>query len=111
LVAHPSGHVNRAAVIGVKHPKYGEVVGAFLLPSKSPETSSVRPTDDELRDWVRGALGRHKAPSHVFWFGDEAVQMNEMPQTGSGKVKKHLLRDAAQRVVENGNIDGVTVGS
>lgn len=43
-------------------------------------------------------LGRHKAPAHIFWFGEEGVE-NEVPQTGSGKVKKHVLRDWAVRVV------------
>lgn len=87
-------------MVGVKHPKYGEVVGAFLLPPSSAENAAPRPTDEEIQVWVRGALGRHKAPAHVFWFGDDDVGMNEVPQTGSGKVKKHVLRDLAQRVLE-----------
>lgn len=102
LVAHPSGLIDRAAVVGIKHPKYGEVVGAFLLPRRATENATARPTDEEIRVWVRGALGRHKAPSHVFWFGDGDVGMAEMPQTGSGKVKKHVLRDVAQRLVKDG---------
>lgn len=106
LVAHPSGLITRAAVVGIPHPKYGEVVGAFLLPAPSPDPSSpsplssvVRPTADELRAWVREVLGRHKAPAHIFWFGDAETRMSEVPQTGSGKVKKHLLRDVAGRIV------------
>jgi acyl-CoA synthetase (AMP-forming)/AMP-acid ligase II len=59
-----------------------------------------RPTDEELRIWVREVLGRHKAPVHVFWIGDEEVGLHEVPQTGSGKVKKHVLRDVAIRLVE-----------
>ena len=99
--------------MGIPHPKYGEVVGAFLLPSPSssssslsPSSSSVaitsevaRPTDDVLRAWVREVLGRHKAPAHIFWFGDAETGMSEVPQTGSGKVKKHVLRDVAGRIV------------
>ncbi|KFY77756.1 hypothetical protein V499_02926 [Pseudogymnoascus sp. VKM F-103] len=104
LVAHPSGLITRAAVVGIPHPKYGEVVGAFLLPAppSSPSSSSqeeARPTDDDLRAWVREVLGRHKAPAHIFWFGDAETGMSEVPQTGSGKVKKHVLRDVAGRIV------------
>lgn len=91
-------------MVGIPHPKYGEVVGAFLLPApfpspSSPSSSSERPTVDDLRAWVREVLGRHKAPAHIFWFGDAETGMNEVPQTGSGKVKKHVLRDVAGRIV------------
>jgi long-chain acyl-CoA synthetase len=137
LVAHPSGLIARAAVVGIAHPKYGEVVGAFLLPSSSSSSSSpstaatsstsstaaaasaitpsppspsspttatspeatTRPSDDDLRTWVRAVLGRHKAPAHIFWFGDAEVGMSEVPQTGSGKVKKHVLREVGGRIV------------
>ncbi|KAH8589394.1 hypothetical protein B0O99DRAFT_600019 [Bisporella sp. PMI_857] len=99
LTSHPSGTVARAAVIGIKHLKYGEVVGAFLLPPDDHDTVE-RPSDEELRAWVREVLGRHKAPTHVFWVGDEDVGLGGMPQTGSGKVKKHILRDVAQRLVD-----------
>lgn len=71
------------------------MVGAFLQLAPN----SAKPTDDELRDWTRKVLGRHKAPTHIFWFGEEGIE-NEVPQTGSGKVKKHLLRDWGVRVVE-----------
>ncbi|KFY14705.1 hypothetical protein V492_02463 [Pseudogymnoascus sp. VKM F-4246] len=99
LVAHPTGLILRAAVVGIPHPKYGEVVGAFLLPSAPFPSQDARPTDDELRAWVREVLGRHKAPAHIFWFGDAETGMREVPQTGSGKVKKHVLRDVAGRIV------------
>ncbi|CZS92713.1 related to long-chain-fatty-acid-CoA ligase [Rhynchosporium graminicola] len=99
LTSHPSGHVSRSAVVGIPHHKYGEVVVAFLLPSSSSHWLD-RPTDDELRVWVRQALGWHKAPVHVFWFGDEEVGMDEVPQTGSGKVKKHVLRKVGEEIVQ-----------
>jgi hypothetical protein len=28
------------------------------------------------------------------------VDLDDVPQTGSGKVKKHVLRDVAQRIVD-----------
>ncbi|KAG9246707.1 putative long-chain-fatty-acid-CoA ligase [Calycina marina] len=104
LAAHPSGVIARAAVVGVRHCKYGEVVSAFLLPAVIMH-GLKRPSDEELKVWVREVLGRHKAPTHLFWFGDEEVGMQVMPQTGSGKVKKHLLREVAQRLVDAGGFE------
>jgi len=97
LTSHPSGSITRAAVVGIKDLKYGEVVGAFLLPVAE---DLEKPNDEELRCWVREVLGRHKAPTHIFWFGDEEVGLEDMPQTGSGKIKKHILREIAQRLVD-----------
>ncbi|KAH7395457.1 putative long-chain-fatty-acid-CoA ligase [Cadophora sp. MPI-SDFR-AT-0126] len=99
LTSHPSGHILRSAVVGIPHHKYGEIVVAFLLPSRFSHWLD-RPTDEELRGWVRQALGWHKAPVHVFWFGDEEVGMDEVPQTGSGKVKKHVLRKLGEEIVK-----------
>lgn len=81
-------------MVGIPNPRLGEVVGAFLQLA----LHSSKPTDEELRDWTREVLGRHKVPAHIFWFGEEGVE-DEVPQTGSGKVKKHLLREWGSRVV------------
>lgn len=59
---------------------------------------SEKVSDEQVREWTRLVLGRHKAPVHVFWFGEEGVD-REVPQTGSGKVKKHVLREWGERVV------------
>ncbi|UNI16184.1 putative NRPS-like protein biosynthetic cluster [Purpureocillium takamizusanense] len=81
LMAHPS--VSRAIVVGLKDKHYGEVVGAFVERSDN----GARPSDAELRDWVRTQLGKHKSPTHVFWLGEEGVPA-DVPLTGSGKVRK-----------------------
>ena len=91
--------------MGIPHRKYGEVVGAFLLPPSTYFQAIERPTDEELRFWVREVLGRHKAPVHIFWIGDEEVGLHEMPQTGSGKVKKHVLRDVAVSLAEKKRVN------
>ncbi|KAH7370188.1 acid Co-A ligase [Rhexocercosporidium sp. MPI-PUGE-AT-0058] len=106
LISHPSGHISRSAVVGIPHPKYGEIVVAFLLPSSFSHWLD-RPTDEELRVWVRQALGWHKAPVHVFWFGDEEVGIDEVPQTGSGKVKKHVLRRVGEEIVASASARNV----
>lgn len=95
LASHP--HVALASVIGIPDTKYGEVVGAFLQlhPGKS------RPSDDELRAWTRETLGRHKAPQHVFVFGQAGIP-HTVPVTGSGKVRKVELREMAMAMLGRG---------
>jgi len=88
--------IDRAIVIGISNPKYGQVVGAFLQRS-----GQRRLGDDEVRAWVRERLGRHKAPLHVFWLGEEGVP-GEVPLTGSGKVKKFEMVRVAEELVNNG---------
>lgn len=88
MAAHP--HIELASVIGIPDQKYGEVVGAFIQITPS----QTRPPDDDLRAWTRETLGRHKAPQHVFVFGEEGVS-STVPITGSGKVRKVELRQMA----------------
>lgn len=76
-------------------------MGTFLLsPAAIPKTP--RPTNPELMEWVRKDLARHKAPVHIWWFGDTDVGIDDLPMTGSGKIKKHLLRDIAVQLVKVG---------
>jgi acyl-CoA synthetase (AMP-forming)/AMP-acid ligase II len=92
LVEHPS--ITRAIVVGVSHPRYVEVPAAFLL----HEEGTDKPSLDEVRAWVRKVLGRHKAPVHVFWLGEDCS--DEIPLTGSGKIKKFVLRDVAEDLLK-----------
>jgi acyl-CoA synthetase (AMP-forming)/AMP-acid ligase II len=93
LCAHPS--ITRAAVIGIRNQRYGEVVGAFLM----QQPGESKPSDEATREWTRRNLGRHKAPVHVFWFGEEGAP-REVPQTGSGKVKKFALVDWGEKILK-----------
>lgn len=88
---HPD--IINASVVGIQDKKYGETVGAFIQ-SKNKESL----TTYIVQDWVRQKLARHKAPQHVFHLGEKDVG-NEFPLTGSGKVKKNVLRDLADRLV------------
>ncbi|KAF1941355.1 acetyl-CoA synthetase-like protein [Clathrospora elynae] len=92
LVAHPS--IARAIVVGISHPRYVEVPAAFLL----HEEDTDKPGLEDVKSWVRKVLGRHKAPVHVFWMGEDCD--SEIPLTGSGKVKKFVLRDVAERLLK-----------
>jgi len=78
----------------VSHPRYVEVPAAFLL-----REEGVKKLDaNEVRSWVRKVLGRHKAPMHMFWLGEDCS--DEVPLTGSGKIKKYVLRDVAEGLLK-----------
>lgn len=91
LVQHPS--IARAIVVGVSHPRYVEVPTAFLLHEEGTE----KPALADVQAWVRQVLGRHKAPVHIFWLGEDCD--GEVPLTGSGKIKKFVLRDVAEGIL------------
>lgn len=91
-MAHPS--LERAIVVGLRHTKYGEVVGAFL----ERAGDKARLSDDEVREWTRETLGRHKAPAHIFWLGEDGIDAS-VPMTGSGKIKKYELRKLGDEII------------
>jgi fatty-acyl-CoA synthase len=78
LMRHPK--VRQAALIGVPDPYMGEE-GAVFLQLKEGETM----TEDEIRDYCRTNLSRHKLPKY-FRF------LDAYPLTPSGKIKKFELR-------------------
>ncbi|EMD93660.1 hypothetical protein COCC4DRAFT_209258 [Bipolaris maydis ATCC 48331] len=92
LVEHPA--IARAIVVGVSHPRLVEVPVAFLL----HETDKPKPDLAEIQGWVRKVLGRHKAPVHIFWLGEDCDA--EVPLTGSGKIRKFVLRDVAENLLK-----------
>lgn len=57
LTANPSVH--EAAVVAVPDQKYGEVVGAFIVRSKSGASQ----TREELRAWVSRGMNPQVRPS------------------------------------------------
>lgn len=82
LMDHPA--VREAAVIGVVDARWGEAGLAYVVVAPG---SAV--TADDLARHVRVAIARYKVPRE-FRFVDS------LPRTGSGKVMKHALRQAAQ---------------
>ncbi|WP_194903845.1 acyl-CoA synthetase [Catenulispora rubra] len=79
LYEHPA--VLEAAVIGLPHPRWGEVPRAFVVfrPGSGAET-------EELREFCLARLAKFKVPARFDFIG-------ELPRTPSGKVLKRHLRD------------------
>ncbi|KAI1075497.1 hypothetical protein F5B20DRAFT_384120 [Whalleya microplaca] len=99
LIAHPA--ISRAIVTGLKDAHYGEVVSAFL---QSDGDKEQRPTDQQMREWVLQKLGRHKAPTHIFWLGEGGVPA-DVPLTGSGKVKKFEMARFGEEILRKRRLE------
>ena len=91
-MAHPA--MSRAIAVGLKDAHYGEVVGVFV----ERDAGHGRPSDSEVRDWVRRQLGGHKSPAHIFWLGEDGVPA-AVPLTGSGKVRKFEMAKLGDELV------------
>ncbi|KAI1658294.1 4-coumarate-CoA ligase [Daldinia decipiens] len=102
LLAHPA--ITRAIVTGLKDAHYGEVVGAFLQLADEAVKEGEKLGDQEVRDWVQQKLGRHKAPTHVFWLGEDGVPA-DVPLTGSGKVKKFEMARFGEEILRKRRLE------
>ncbi|MGK3207264.1 AMP-binding protein [Amycolatopsis sp. MEPSY49] len=83
LLGHPAVH--EVAVVGAPDPEWGEQVAAFVRLTPG-ETAG----EAELFAHVRRHLAPHKTP-RIWRF------VTEFPLTGSGKIRKHVLRDRLGR--------------
>lgn len=70
------------AVIGRPHSEWGETVVAVVAPAAQAQIEL-----DELRDYLSDKLARYKIPR-------ELVLVDELPRNPSGKLTKHVLREA-----------------
>ncbi|WFE76914.1 AMP-binding protein [Roseinatronobacter sp. S2] len=78
LITHPA--ILEAAVIGIPHPKWGEVGAAFIIARPGHDCDT-----DTLTDWCRARLAGYKTPKSFHLIDD-------FPRTAAGKVRKPLLR-------------------
>ncbi|KPI11534.1 o-succinylbenzoate--CoA ligase [Actinobacteria bacterium OK074] len=79
LYEHPA--VLEAAVVGIDHPRWGEVPRAFVV-----FRPDARAGTEELREFCRTRLAKFKVPVRF-------DVVDELPRTPSGKVLKRTLRD------------------
>jgi len=72
--------VRNVEVAGIPSKKYGEEVGAFIILKDGQSL-----TEEDVIDYCRGKISRHKIPKYVFF-------MKDYPMTASGKIQKYKLR-------------------
>ena len=94
LVEHEA--VAQASIVGAPDEKYGEELGAFV----ELREGYARPSDEELRAFVREKLARFKAPRYFWWLqGDNPRVPYTWPKTTSGKVSKPDLRKLVEGLI------------
>jgi acyl-CoA synthetase (AMP-forming)/AMP-acid ligase II len=72
------------AIVGLPDDKWGEAVVAIVIP-KDPQDP---PTEEAILDFCRGKMAGYKRPKAVYF-----VSQEDMPRTGSGKIKHRILRE------------------
>ena len=75
--------VQDVQVVGVASRKYGEEVGAFIIPKPGVELAP-----EDVRDHCRGRIAWHKVPRYISF-------IDAYPMTASGKIQKFKLREMA----------------
>jgi len=81
--------IEMVEVAGIQDEKYGEIVGAFIK-LRAGKTL----TQEEVQEFCRGQISRHKIPKHVIFVDD-------FPKTASGKIQKYKLRELGLNYVKN----------
>ncbi|MFQ5915637.1 MAG: class I adenylate-forming enzyme family protein [Nitrospinota bacterium] len=79
LARHP--HVVESAVIGVEHPKWGQVVTAFVVPAGADLTAE----DIDRHCCAQADFSDFKRPRRVIF-------VKKVPRTASGKILRRMLR-------------------
>ena len=78
IFKHPK--VKEVAVVGVAEKLRGEAIKAVIVPKEGEKL-----TEDEIKIFCRKHLASYKVPT-IIEFRDS------LPKTGSGKIKKELLK-------------------
>ncbi len=81
IYTHPK--VKDVQVIGVPDKQYGEEIMACVILK-----DGARLTEDELKDFVRSSMARHKTPRYVSF-------VTKFPMNAAGKVMKYKMREQA----------------
>lgn len=79
--------VKDVQVVGIPDPKYGEIVGAFVILK-----DGAMLTEEDIQFACRNNMARYKTPKHIFF-------VTHYPQTASGKIQKFKLREQARELL------------
>ena len=76
--------ISDVQVAAVPTKKYGEEVGAFVIPKQGADIQ-----ESDVRDFCRGKISRYKIPRYVAF-------VDSFPMTASGKIQKFKLSESAK---------------
>jgi fatty-acyl-CoA synthase len=80
-------------VAGIASPKYGEEVGAFVIPKDGATL-----TEEDVRDFCHGQIANFKIPKYVFF-------VDSYPMTASGKIQKYKLREMGAALLKAAGVE------
>jgi long-chain acyl-CoA synthetase len=80
--------VKAAGVVGLPHPKVGQVIKAYVV-LQSEARGKV--SEEELIEYCKGKLAHYKVPQIIEFRG-------ELPKTDVGKVSRRELREEAEEI-------------
>jgi fatty-acyl-CoA synthase len=90
LMEHPA--IQSVFTVGVPHETLGEIVVSCVLPREGHDID-----EDTVRSFARQSLASYKVPRRVLFFTEE-----ELPMTGSNKIRRPALRDLAAARLDPG---------
>jgi len=89
LYTHPK--IRDVQVIGVPSEAYGEEIMACVILKEGTGSAELA---DEIKDYVRANMAKHKVPSYVDF-------VSEFPMNAAGKILKYKMRENAAKKITN----------
>ena len=80
-------------VAGIPSRKYGEEVGAFIIPHEGADLH-----ESDIKEFCKGKIARYKIPKYVLF-------VEGFPLTGSGKIQKFKLKDIGLKMLQEQGVE------
>ncbi len=82
-------------VAGIPSKKYGEEVGAFIIPQEGADLH-----ESDIKEFCKGKIAHYKIPKYVLF-------VEGFPLTGSGKIQKFKLKDIGLQMLSEQGVEVV----
>lgn len=80
-------------VAGIPSKKYGEEVGAFIIPHEGADLH-----ESDIKEFCKGKIARYKIPKYILF-------VEGFPLTGSGKIQKFKLKDIGLKMLQEQGVE------
>ena len=80
-------------VAGIPSKKYGEEVGAFIIPYEGADIH-----ESDIKEFCKGKIARYKIPKYILF-------VEGFPLTGSGKIQKFKLKDIGLKMLQEQGVE------
>lgn len=80
-------------VAGIPSKKYGEEVGAFIIPHEGADLH-----ESDIKEFCKGKIARYKIPKYILF-------VEGFPLTGSGKIQKFKLKEVGLKMLQEQGVE------